>query len=948
MKDYTKRYDWGIRPERTERPKLRLPGKRSGGGFKKYIGTILLGCFLAGTVSVIGLFAWAVKDFPDPNKLNERQVAQTTTIYDRTGKVALYQIHGDQKRTIVEMNQIADYVKQATISAEDRNFYTHSGIDFKGMLRGAFKSVASGGSSLQSGSTITQQFIKKAVLSDDQTVTRKIKEIILAIELERRYTKDEILKLYLNEIPYGNLSFGIEAASQSYLGKAAKDLTLPEAALLASIPNAPTRYSPYGNHTDQLLARQHYVIEGMVTQGYITRAQADEAEKVDVLKEVKPKREAILAPHFVFYIKDLLAEQFGDQAVEQGGLKVITTLDAAKQVLAEKAINDNIGTIKKFNANNAAMAAIDPKTGDVLTMVGSADYFNNDINGQFNAILGSLQPGSSIKPIVYAAAFEKGYTEKTVVEDLKTEFGTGSQSYSPTNYDGKDHGFVTLKEALAGSLNVPAVKVLYLTGLDAFQDFAKRLGYTTFNDKSRFGLSLVLGGAEVKPIEHIAAYGAFAQEGVIHQTRALLKVTDATGKVLFDAGDAGPGKKVYDPEVARQIIDIISDNSARAYIFGEHNFLTLADRPVAAKTGTTNDFKDAWTVGFTPSLVTGVWVGNSNGSFMKKGADGSQVAAPIWNQFMRTALAGTPVEQFTPPQPVVTGKSVLDGNKNAQVVLNIDRVSGKLATQYTPPEYVEQRGYGVPHSILFFVNKDDPRGPVPEHPEQDPQFANWEAPVAAWAVGKTFENSTPPTETDDVHVPANFPTVSFVSPSEGATIPERTFHPQVAAFANRGVAKVEYLIDDDSIGSAVFAPFDAAMTIPNRFGKGFHKLTARAYDDVGNRSDTSINVNITADPGPLGITWKSPWTNQTVSGNQFPFNVAFSVDDVKSVKALRVYATPEGGQSQDLIGTVDAPPLPSMSFTWKDKPPSGRYDINVEVQLTTGDTRKESTSVYIQ
>lgn len=912
----------------------------------RYVWTVGIAVFFAGSVAGIGLFAWIAKDLPDPENIGARRIAQTTTIYDRTGETVLYQIHGEQKRTSVTLEQISEHVMHATLAAEDRNFYNHSGLDPKGMLRGLFRIVKSGGQTLQSGSTITQQFIKKSVLTDDQTPIRKAKEIVLALELERRYSKDKILTLYLNEIPYGNVSYGIQAAAESFLGKSAKDLTISESALLAALPNAPTRYSPYGSRTNLLIDRQQWIIDSMAEEGYITKEEAEEAKKDEVLTRIKPRREPIVAPHFVFYVRELLAEEFGEDAVEQGGLKVITTLDAKKQQIAEDAIAANLEKIQQWKANTAAMTAIDPKTGEVLAMVGSADYFDDEINGKYNAMLGRLQPGSSIKPMVYAASFERGYTPSTVVDDIKTNFSTGEKPYEPSNYDGSERGFVTLKEALAGSLNIPAVKVLYLTGLDAFQDFGRRVGYTTFEDKSRFGLALVLGGAEVRPIEHIAAFSAFAQEGIIHPTKAILKVEDSSGKVLLDETEPNAGKRVFEAEVARQINDILSDNAARAYVFGVNNYLTLGGRPVAAKTGTTNDFKDAWTVGYTPSLVAGVWVGESTGKQMKAGADGSKIAAPIWNTFMSKALAGTPTQSFTPPQSVVTGKPILDGAKNAQVMLKIDRVSGKLATELTPAEYVEERGYGVPHSILFFVDKNDPRGPQPEHPENDPQYALWEAAIAKWLDGKVFTNDPPPTEYDDVHVTENIPTITLISPGEGSVIATRTFRPSVSTYARRGVTKVEYFIDGESIGSGVYAPFDGPITVPNRYSKGFHTLTARAYDDVGNRGETSVTVNVTADAGPIGIRWYSPWDGQFISAGQFPFTVSFSLDDPKSIRMLRLVAKPFGG-GETTIGSIESPTLPSFSFQW-ERLPAGRYDLTIEATLLSGEVRTESVPVNAQ
>lgn len=943
MSDYRKNLSYaGRRPSKA----TLFRRLRRNPDFWKYFWTIAVAIFFAGSVAAIGLFAWIAKDLPDPDNIRIRNVAQTTEIYDRTGKVLLYSMHGAQKRTIVNLDQIAESARQATIAAEDRKFYEHGGFDIKGMLRGLFRSVLSGGSNLQSGSTITQQFIKKAVLTDEKTITRKVKELVLATEMERRYSKDDILKLYLNEIPYGNVSYGIEAAAQSFFGKPAKDLTLSESALLASLPNAPTYFSPYGNHVDALIARQHYVLDGMVSQGDITSEQAEEAKKDEVLKRILPRREPITAPHFVFYVRELLADEFGEQTLEQGGLKVITTLDADKQKFAEEAIAENLPKLKEWKANTAALASFDPRTGEMIAMVGSADYFDDDINGKYNAMIGKLQPGSSIKPIVYAAAFEKGYTPSTVLEDLKTNFSTTEKPYEPQDYDGKERGFVTAKEALAGSLNIPAVKLLYLTGLDKFQDFARRLGYTTFEDKSRYGLALVLGGAEVRPIEHIAAFGAFAQEGVLHETKAILKVTDAAGKILKDDTEVSGGKRIFDPEIARQITDILSDNSARAYIFGEQNYLTLADRPVAAKTGTTNDYKDAWTIGYTPSLVAGVWVGHSSGELMKKGADGSKIAAPIWNKYMSRSLSGTAVDNFTAPQPVVTGKAVLDGSKGAQAVVRIDRVSGKLATEFTPAEYIELRGYGAPHSILYFVNKDDPRGPSPEHPEDDPQFATWEQSVATWAADKTFSAEQPPTEYDDVHLIENLPTVSFIQPENGSSISERSFRPNISAYARRGIAKVEYLMDSELIGTNVYAPFDAPVTIPNRFSKGFHTLTARALDDVGNAGESVITINLTAAEGPIGLRWALPWDGQRLASYDFPLNVRFSVEDPKGIDRLTLISQDRSSGLETALGEVERPNLTSFSINWETAA-TGRYDLIIKATYSSGQTKSESITVDV-
>ena len=931
---------------------LRLGGKpsRPRFSFKQFLFWAVLtlaALFLAGSLAFVALMAWFAKDLPDPNNISSRTVAQTTRIYDRTGQDLLYEIHGDEKRTIVDLDHISNDLKNATIAVEDKNFYQHKGFDIKGYLRAIVTDIIRRGKS-QGGSTITQQLVKWTMLTSEKTFTRKLKELILSIQIERRFTKDQILKMYLNEIGYGSTIYGIESAAQTFLGKPAADLTVSESALLAAIPQSPTYYSPFGSHQDALVARQHYIIDLMQQQGMISADAAKAAKADDVLARVKPKREAITAPHFVFYVRELLAEQFGEDALDQGGLKVITTLDLNKQQLAEKAVAAGMSTVKTWGGTTAAMMAEDPKTGEILAMVGSPDYFDDTNNGKFNSMLGYLQPGSSIKPFVYSLGFEKGYTPDTVLYDVTTSFENKlTDPYTPHDYDGNERGPVIVRQALAGSLNIPAVKMLYLVGVNDFLDFAsQKLGYTTFNDRRKFGLSIVLGGGEVRPLEHINAFTIFPEEGLYRPAKAILRVEDNNGAILLDDTAATAPKRVIGEETARQISSILSDNAARSFIFGEKNSLILADRPVAAKTGTTQYYKDAWTIGYTPSLVAGVWVGRHDGQKMKDKADGSKVAAPIWNQFMREALAGTPVENFTAPQPVVTGKPVLDGYKNAQVMVKIDKITGKLATDNTPPAMVEERGFGVPHDILFFCDRSDPRGPAPEHPEDDPQFALWEKGVADWAAQQNITYQPPPTEYDDVHVPENVPTAAFVQPVDGGTVAERTFLASVDVQARRGAARVEFLMDNDLI--ATLNGTSGPVAIPNRFGKGFHVLTARAYDDVGNNASTSITINLTAPAGPIGIQWLSPaWNGQTLLPSQFPFNVSFQVDDLKSIGSLQLVAVNQAYQTETVIGSIASPVLPNFSMNWERPSDNGRYTLKVEATLASGDVRTAETSVYV-
>jgi len=568
-----------------------IRGPRRNGGKSRlrkllaYLPVLLVAIFLAGTVAFIGLFVWVSNEIPDPNNLLTRQIAETTKIYDRKGETILYELHGDEKRTLVELDQISPYAIDATLVAEDRNFYEHKGYSIKGFIRALLKNFQSGGRG-QGGSTITQQFVKNAVLSPEKTYTRKLKELVMSIEIERRFSKDEILKMYLNEIPYGSVVYGIESAAQTFLGKSASDLTVSESALLAALPQATTYYSPYGSHTDALVARQRWIIGSLSELGYITQEQADEALADDVLSRIKTSSESITAPHFVFYVREALAQEFGEQLVDQGGLKIITTLDVDKQRAAEEIITEQYPDLEEWEASNAALLSFDAKTGDILAMVGSADYDNDEISGKFNSLLGMRQPGSSIKPFVYATAFGKGYTPNTVLYDVVTSFN----SYTPKNYDFSEHGPVTMKEALAGSLNIPAVKTLYLAGMNDFITLAEKVGYTTLSDRDRFGLTLALGGGEVRPIEHISAFSVFANEGRIVPIRPILRVEDRDGKVLIDNEKDRPASKdVMNKEIARQINDILSDNAARAFVFGENNHMNIG-RPAAVKTGTTNSY----------------------------------------------------------------------------------------------------------------------------------------------------------------------------------------------------------------------------------------------------------------------------------------------------------------------------------------------------------------------
>ena len=904
------------------RPKRKLPIRQILTG-----GVILLA--LGGIFSIIFL-AWLATQLPNPNKIIDRSVALSTKIYDRQGETLLYDIHGAQKRTFVQLSGIPENLKNATLAAEDREFYKHGGISFTGIIRSLLKNIFTG--SKAGGSTITQQLVKNVILSPEKTYTRKAKEVILSYQLEKKFPKDEIWQMYFNEIPYGSVAYGAEAAAQTYFGKAVKDLSLAESAVLAALPQAPTYYSPYGSHLDKLYARQGWILDSLADLGYITEEDAEFAKKEKI--EFKKSAESIIAPHFVMFIKEYLTEKYGELAVEQGGLKVITTLDADKQKFAEEAIAENAEKNLKWNAGNAALVALDPATGQILAMVGSKDYFNDEIDGQVNVATRPRQPGSSFKPIVYAAAFKKGYTPETVLYDAVTKFlNSDGKDYEPKNYDLKEHGPVTIRQALAGSLNIPAVKAIYLTGVDKVLDLAGSLGYTTLSDRSRFGLSLVLGGAEVKLIEQVAAFAVFAREGEYHPPAGILKVEDKDGAVLEEYKKQE--KKVLETQVARQINSILSDNAARAYIFGEKNYLTLPDRAVAAKTGTTNDYHDAWTVGFTPNLAAGVWVGNSDNAEMKRGADGSVLAAPIWNKFMQEALKGLPAEGFTAPAATVSGKPVLNGQLVQGIKVKVNKNNGKLATDLTPPDLVEERIYRQAHAILYYINKDDPQGDTA--PDlNDPQYPRWEEAVLRWAKDNNIMAEDPPTESDDSYRPEDKPVISLTFPDARQTITDRNFSAGVNASAPRGVLRVEYYLNGKLLKTVSEAPYELSVYLddPN-LKSGFYQLKAAAYDDLGNNNSAALDLNFQLPEIPQPLSWLAPAENETISAKKFPYVIKAELANVSRIQKIDVYYKTADGQV-DYINTSRQFAGGQLAVPWPSAPAPGAYKIYAEITNSDG------------
>jgi 1A family penicillin-binding protein len=933
---------------------------------------VLIG--LVCTIAFMIYVALISRDLPSTDGLITRNVVESTKIYDRSGDRILYEIHGDEKRTEVEVSDLPAHVPNAFIAIEDKDYYSHNGLLPKRVIKAIYDDVMHilkvtfipksiretlgiRLNKIQGASTITQQLVKNAILTPEKKITRKLKEMILAWQLERRFTKEQILKMYLNEISYGGVNYGIESAAQSYFAKPASELTIAESAIMAAMINAPSRLSPYGNYKDELIARQQFVIKLMRDQGLITQDEYEEAIAQELV--FKQRRESILAPHFVMYVREILEEKFSEkyseQLLTQGGLRIYTTLDLDIQRKAEAAIKDNDEIFEANGASNAAIVGLDPKTGQVLAMVGSRDYFDTENSGNFNAALGNRQPGSSMKPFVYLLGFQKGFFPESVVFDVNTDFSVGGESYTPKNYDLKESGAVTLRESLARSLNIPAVKMLYLTGLDMFVEYAQKLGYTTLSDKDRYGLSVVLGGAEVKLLEHAGAYGAFANDGVYNEPSVLLRVEDRNGEVLEEFEENG--KRVFDVNAARMLSSVLSDNVARSATFGLQNVLVVPNRQVAAKTGTTNDYRDGWLMGYTPSFVGGVWVGNNDNSKMNRGSGGSKAAGPIWNSFMTEVLKDMPNEPFTAAPENTSDNPALNGQLKSGVKLKIDTISGKLATENTPEDLVEEKTFRQVNSVLHYVDKEDPTAGIPENPSKDSQYENWQNAILDWV--RRFnekanesedddlipiEIDEPPTEYDDTHTLENRPSLTILSPVEGQTIISPDFSAEVITDAPRGVAQVTYLMDGREIGSSWNAPFNISTGLRG-VQNGVRELTVRSCDDVKNCTEQTINLNINLSFSYADIDIISPQNGETFSQDNFGVYASLHINDASEISAINAYVQSIIGE--EFIGSISNVQSGLNTFLWDNNPGSGGYNLIFEQVNTNGDTFR-TQSVYIE
>lgn len=813
----------------------------------KKIGQIAGWTALGGFVAVVALFLYIAKDLPSPGNVRDRFVAESTKIYDRSGTHLLYEVHGEEKRTVIPFSDMPDVVKYATISLEDQDFYNHFGIKLSSIARAVFKDIITL-EKAEGGSTITQQLVKNTLLSNEKSIIRKVKEVILALELETKYSKDEILEMYLNEIPYGSNAYGIEAAAQTFFGKPARELSLDEASLLAALPQATTYYSPYGSHTDALSGRQTYALRQMARLGYITEEQAEEAVNADTLAKVAPQKDIIAAPHFVMYIKDYLQEKYGDRAVEEGGYRVTTTLDWDKQLAAEEAVRLGAEKNARYKAKNAALVAMDPKTGQILSMVGSKDYFDTTIDGQVNVTIRERQPGSSFKPYVYLTAFTKGYIPETLMYDVETEFETAEgKSYKPQNYDGKFRGSLSMAESLAQSLNIPAVKTLYLVGVRDAIDIAKKLGVRGLNEPDRLGLSLVLGGGEVRLLDHVHAYATLATGGVKHPMAAILKIEDSKGAVLEEF-QSSPGERVIEEKYVTMLEHIMSTNSFRTPAFGENSPLRFDNRDVAAKTGTTNEFRDGWTIGFTPSLAVGVWAGNNDNSPMVAGADGVVVAAPIWRAFLDKTLVNYATERFPKYEKEEIEKPMLGGELEDKKDLRVCEIPDEddkycLANKYCPDEKSKKKDFVEPHDILHYVKRDDPRGDKPEKPENDGQYKNWEKAVKDWYKKQKdiVAEEAPEKECSEDDFKKYRPSVNLSVPSStnSSTV---TLNADVNA--PYGVSKVTFSVEGDKVGERTEKPYSVSYSIPANQNNSTIDVEVVVEDKNGNSTKATGNISV--------------------------------------------------------------------------------------------------------
>lgn len=807
---------------------------------------------VGGSLLMAGAFIWYSKDLPDPNTIARKQ-GFSTQLLDRESKEVLYDVYEDENRQFTSLNDIPQTLKQATIAIEDKEFYKHNGFDALGTVRGMLRIFTRGRAA--GGSTLTQQLVKNVLLTNERSVARKIKELVLAVQIERKFSKDEILQMYLNEAPYGGTAWGISAASQQYFGKKPQDLTLMEVIILAGMPQAPSSYSPYGKNPLAYVNRATNVARRMREDGHITKEQ--EKEVVDNLTTVSFKQQGtgIKAPHFVMYVKDLLEQMYGEDIVTTGGLKVTTTLDWELQDKAQQIVSEEINKVAgPIHITNGASIIINPQNGEILSMVGSRDFFDKEGDGQVNVTLSKRQPGSSIKPVTYATAFKKGFWPGKVIADVVTDFPSGDptkEAYRPENYDGKEHGLVHLRDALGSSLNVPAVKLLALVGVKDTLTTAFEMGLTTLEPSGdnlrRLGLSLALGGGEVRLIDMASAYSAFANGGFKAEPVSILKVEDRNGKVLYEAKSVGK-KKVLDEKIAFLVNSILSDNKARLITFGPSSLLNISGRNVAVKTGTTNDRRDNWAIGWTTKAVVGVWVGNNDNSQMKSVASGVSGASPIWRRQMMDTITKFGDEAFNPPAGVeqvdldlISGYAAHDNfaaykewiikgslpseadpiHKNLEVCKG---EGGKLATM------VQIAQGNFDRAEYIFVREADPLTPDNK----------WQIAIDEWLKKQTDSKYHPPAEfcgsVTGVHV-------EITTPANEGRVDQNEVNIKATVISDKKVIWVDLYIDGNKERRWDNGPYEATYTLDT----GIHEIRIVGHNEDNVESDRVYRFGVKVD-----------------------------------------------------------------------------------------------------
>ncbi len=961
---------------------------------------VILGLFALGLFAGLVLFAIIYFSLPDIDNAENLVAAESTVILDRDGN-ELYTLHGDENRKTVTFDQISPAAINAVIAIEDDKFYEHAGVDIPAVLKAVCGEIGVC-SQPRGGSTITQQFVKKAFLTDERNYTRKAKEMLLSMQLEKRYTKDEIITMYLNRIPYGSNIYGIETASNIFFGKPAKDLTLAEAAILAGIPNRPTRYFPYGNnvHTrieldpQQILdndyrsesdiakadssyiyrgllgktytfgegeqardiyvkGRVNFVLERMLDLKYITQEEFDAAKAEADAMVFQEYRQDINAPHFVFYVQELLEEEFGVDRIKQGGLVVTTSLDSEMQQLGEQVIADRIEHNRSnFNANNAALVSVDPNNGQIYAMVGSANYYEVEIDGNVNVATSKRQPGSSFKPIAYAAAFLKGYAPSTVVYDVETSFG----NYKPKNFSGTFSGPVTMRTALAHSLNIPAVKAGYLATIPSVIELAQNMGIDLVEPEGGFGLPLSLGSGEASPLDMALAYSVFANGGYKMEPMPILKIEDSEGNIVKEYKVPEGMEPVLEPQVAYLMNDVLTDASARPGGFWRDT-LSIPDHVNGAKTGTSTKPEDengvvypgdTWTIGYVRNLTTAVWTGNSRGEALSLNASGLEAAGPIWKNFMVEAVkqvekagfdepdgitwvkvakkSGKLPSQYTPSDQVVSAMfanfSVPTEYDESYQVLKIDKVSEKLATEFTPEEAIEERVYYTHHSLL-------------------PDNEDWESAVRNWARANG-QDDQPPTEYDDVHTAETMnqlPQITITAPVSKAKVSPPILNVTVAIDSPAGVDRVEYYFDDQLMSTVTNSPFGGRLKIPSSLeNNSTHTIRAVVFDELLRSSQSSISVKIGADDTPPALAFVYPVDGTKLTAGS-SVGVQLDVSDSNGGVASVKYYLNDKLAKNSLVSP----------FSWQMPVPEelGDYTLRVEAADHAGNTSSASASFEV-